>query len=121
MDKQGLISHAERTIEYYQSKIKTLNAIEPGYVFEFKNGVRSYLARLSTFNSESVRLELFACSDMQWHLNKNCSNSFNYSSIQDIKRILKNDLALYAGWDWKSPEFEKILKGTSRLRLKFVS
>jgi hypothetical protein len=43
--------------------------------------------------------------------------SFPYD-ITNIRKVNPKDLALYVDWSWKSPEFEKLLNGTSRIRLK---
>jgi hypothetical protein len=61
MDKTLLLRDAERVIKHYQMKIQTLNSIEPGYLYEFKAGNNTYLARLSTFNGNVIRWNLFAC------------------------------------------------------------
>ena len=41
--------------------------------------------------------------------------------MTDIIKVNPKDLALYVDWPWKSPEFGKLLNGTSRIRLREYS
>jgi hypothetical protein len=121
MDKTQLLQEAERIIKHYQRKVITLNAIEPGYIYEFKSGGsnpndRTYLGRLHSFSSNVIRWELFACKEHRWK-EKEIFDSFDYFMTNIIK-VNPKDLALYVDWPWKSPEFGKLLNGTSRIRLK---
>jgi len=121
MDKTQLLNDAERIIKHYQRKIVTLNAIEPGYIYEFQSGGgnpndRTYLGRLHSFANNTIRWELFACAEYRWK-EKEIFDSFDYY-MTGIKKVNPKDLALYVAWPWKSPEFAKILNGTSRIRLK---
>jgi hypothetical protein len=128
MDKIQLLNDAERIIKHYQRKIVTLNAIEPGYIYEFKSGGHSsttrrygtntetYLGRVHSFSNNTIRFELFACKEHRWK-EKEILDSFDYF-MSDIKKVDSRDLALYVTWPWKSPEFGKLLNGTSRIRLK---
>jgi hypothetical protein len=121
MDKTQLLDEAERIIGHYQRKIVTLNAIEPGYIYEFKTGggrvnTDTYLGRLNSFSNNVIRWELFACAEPRWK-EKEIFDSFDYY-VTDLKKVNPKDLSLYVGWPWKSPEFAKILNGTSRIRLK---
>jgi hypothetical protein len=121
MDKIQLLNDAERIIKHYQRKIVTLNAIEPGYIYEFKSGghstnTQTYLGRVHSFSNNTIRFELFACKEHRWK-EKEILDSFDYF-MSDIKKVDSRDLALYVTWPWKSPEFGKLLNGTSRIRLK---
>jgi len=121
MDKALLLLDAKRLIEFYQRKIVTLNAIEPGYIYEFQSGSsypndRTYLGRLHSFSSNVTRWELFACKENRWK-EKEIFDSFDFYMTNLIK-VNPKDLALYVDWPWKSPEFGKLLNGTSRIRLK---
>jgi hypothetical protein len=121
MDRIQLLNEAERIIKSYQRKIKTLKAIESGYVYEFKSGghavnTETFLGRLNTFSNNTIRFELFATKEPRWK-EKEIFDLFDYY-ITDIKKIDPKDLALYVDWPWKSPEFGKLLNGTSRIRLK---
>ena len=121
MDKNLLLREAESLIKHYQRKIVTLNAIEPGYIYEFQSGGsnpndRNYLGRLHSFSNNVIRWELFACKEGRWKA-KEIFDSFDYYMTNIIK-VSPKDLALYVDWPWKSPEFGKLLNGTSRIRLK---
>jgi hypothetical protein len=121
-NRLSLIRDSERMIKFYQLKLNTLNILERGYVYSFKsrygNG-NNYMGRVVAFSTNSVRFEVFTSSFSTNWLSKNFQ-TFYYDAFENLQQLKsKTDLILYMNWNWLSPDYLALLKGTSKLRLKF--
>lgn len=129
MHKTKLIHQYQTLIKNAQHVLSVLEPLESGYLYEFRDRHQSqntqgnewrYLVRVIAFNSQTIRFEVFACTQTIWNfqtVRDYFAESFAFWSITELKKIDKKDLCLYVGWAWKSSEFEKLLRGTSKIKL----
>jgi len=79
------------------------------YCIEANNLERPFLVRINKINNTSITTSIIANQDLSHLLN---DIVISFTSIRSITRVnIKTDLPLYIHYDYKSEEFNKLLKG----------
>jgi hypothetical protein len=125
--KSSLINNAEHTIDQMNKRLEVLKVIDVGYIYTFCNSSQNsnilgwyweYLGRCRGFNTDSVRFDVYACTqDITFRLDM---SSQNFTSLTKIVKVDVKDLPLYINsdkWKWKSQLFLDILAGKRKIRI----
>jgi hypothetical protein len=116
---ESIIGRARMVIKDNEHRIWVAESLKRGILYEIEiewMGHQQFLVRMSQFNTDSVRFQLFASQIVC----RTGLTSWNFWNIKSIKEVSLKDLVLYVGWKWKSTEFEKLLNGKSKLRWNYA-